>query len=293
MQKSYPNMKVGNIYKWLRDKRIKINGKKASDSYILRKNDILELYINDTDLVQDNGISFNTNGVGSLDVVYEDDNIVLINKPVGVISQDDDKNDEDTVNNRLIKYLIDKKTWWPGKELSYQPAIVNRLDRNTKGIIIAAKNTSAARILSEKIKSKEVEKYYIAKIHGIIDPKQGVLKDFLTKDSNNNIVKVTKKPISNDSVEIITEYKTISHDKINSFIEIYLRTGKTHQIRAHMNYIGHPLFGEKKYTSINFHDNEKYQNLTSYKVKFNWKTDAGILNYLKGKVFSIDVKTNI
>jgi 23S rRNA pseudouridine955/2504/2580 synthase len=91
----------------------------------------------------------------------------------------------------------------------------------------------------------------------------------LTKDSNNNIVKVTKKPISNDSVEIITEYKTISHDKINSFIEIYLRTGKTHQIRAHMNYIGHPLFGEKKYTSINFHDNEKYQNLTSYKVKFN------------------------
>jgi 23S rRNA pseudouridine955/2504/2580 synthase len=146
---------------------------------------------------------------------------------------------------------------------------VNRLDRNTKGLIIAAKNTSAARILSAKIKTHEVEKYYIAKIHGIIDPKNGVLTDYLTKSSKDNIVTITKAPFSTASQQIITEYHTISHNNIDSYVEILLRTGKTHQIRAHMNFINHPLYGEKKYTSAKFKDKEKYQNLCSYKITFN------------------------
>ncbi|GHU52172.1 hypothetical protein FACS189496_1840 [Bacilli bacterium] len=144
--------------------------------------------------------------------------------------------------------------------------------------------------MSEKIRNREIEKYYIAKIHGIINPKSGILNAFLTKKPNENLVTISKNSINSDSQPIITEYKTISHNNIDSYIEIYLRTGKTHQIRAHMNFINHPLFGEKKYCNPNYKDNEKFQNLTSYKVFFNFKTDAGILQYLNGKAFYINAK---
>jgi 23S rRNA pseudouridine955/2504/2580 synthase len=154
--------------------------------------------------------------------------------------------------------------------------------------VIAAKNAAALKILNDKLKNREISKYYKCSVYGIIDPKQGTLKGFLTK-CDNNIVKITGKPLNQESSQIITAYQTIRHDDKTSELEVQLITGKTHQIRAHFAAIGHPLVGERKYTTKKYsHLNDKqYQDLTSYKVVFDFKTDAGILNYLKNKSFTI------
>jgi 23S rRNA pseudouridine955/2504/2580 synthase len=154
---------------------------------------------------------------------------------------------------------------------------------------MAAKNIKALQILNQKIKNREIDKYYLAQVHGIIDPKQGTLRDYLTKLEDNKVVKVTKKPIKDNSQEIITEYKTISHDAKTSLLEVKLVTGKTHQIRAHFAFIGHPLVGEKKYTTEKYSklNKHEFQNLRAYKITFGFTTDASILNYLKNKTLEI------
>jgi 23S rRNA pseudouridine955/2504/2580 synthase len=186
----------------------------------------------------------------------------------------------------LLHYLYFKKEWDYEKETSFSPSFVHRLDRNTKGLIIAAKNVESSRILSEKIKTREIEKYYICKVYGIIDPKEGVLQDYWTKKTDN-FVTITKKPINEYSKNIITKYKVLKHRNNISLVEIHLITGRTHQIRAHLNFINHPLVGEKKYTNIINEDKGKFQFLISYKIFFNFKTNAGILQYLEKKTFSI------
>jgi 23S rRNA pseudouridine955/2504/2580 synthase len=150
-------------------------------------------------------------------------------------------------------------------------------------LIVGAKNVVSSRILSEKIKDREIEKYYLAKIHGIITPKQAVLTAYLTEQEHNT-VKISKKPLSNESKQIVTEYKTISHDENTSIIEVHLITGRKHQIRAHMNFINHPLVGERKYTNeFAKKDSKSYQYLISYKIVFNFKQNSGTLSYLKNK----------
>jgi 23S rRNA pseudouridine955/2504/2580 synthase len=166
---------------------------------------------------------------------------------------------------------------------------VHRIDRNTSGLVLAAKNAESLRILNEKIKLHEIDKYYLCHVHGIIDPKSGILHDYLTRNLKTKIVTVTNKPISKDSQSIITAYQTISHDKDTSLLEIKLVTGKTHQIRAHMAFINHPLVGEQKYTSKQYSQisAQRYQDLVAYKIVFNFKGNNGILNYLNHKVFKI------
>ncbi|MDE6477050.1 MAG: RNA pseudouridine synthase [Mycoplasmoidaceae bacterium] len=166
------------------------------------------------------------------------------------------------------------------------------MDRNTTGLVLAAKNAESLRILNEKLKNHEIKKTYLARVNGIIDPKQGTLRHYLTKNSKTKMVRVTKNPVTNESKQIITEYKTISHDKQTSLLEINLITGKTHQIRAHFAYIGHPLVGERKYTnkSVLYRQKNKYQQLCAYKIKFAFSTPSGILNYLTNKEFKIPYK---
>jgi 23S rRNA pseudouridine955/2504/2580 synthase len=190
--------------------------------------------------------------------------------------------------NRLLKYLYRKKEWDPTKETNFVPSFVHRLDRNTAGLIIAAKNIESSRVLSEKIKNREIEKYYLCHIYGILTPKEGVLHAYSTESIASNIVKITNKPISDNSKEIITEYKTISHDKEKSLIEVHLITGRKHQIRAHFNFIGHPLVGEKKYTKQDVnHAKKTYQDLISKKIVFNFKSNNNILAYLNQKIIKI------
>jgi 23S rRNA pseudouridine955/2504/2580 synthase len=171
------------------------------------------------------------------------------------------------------------------------PALINRIDRNTSGIVIAAKNAESLKILNEKMTLHEIKKFYLTKVHGIVSPKHAILKDYLQKDEQTNTVKIFKNKINNFSQEIITEYQVLSIDKEKdySILEVQLHTGRTHQIRAHLSFYGYPLFGEKKYISSNkkYHDDKKYQSLISYKVLFKFTNDAGILNYLNNKIFSI------
>jgi 23S rRNA pseudouridine955/2504/2580 synthase len=286
IRKAFPKLSLPAIFKYIRTKRIKVNNKKVEINYKVLLNDEVSVYINDEFLTKEPNTMDFLLAKNDLKVVYEDENIIVVDKPIGIVVQDDNTKNPDTLCNRLLHYLYDKKLWDPSIETSFVPSFVHRLDRNTSGLIIAAKNVESSRILSEKIKNREIEKFYIAHIHGIITPKTGVLHAYLTEKNNDNIVTVTNKPISSTSKEIITEYTTLSHDKNTSFIEVHLVTGRKHQIRAHMNHIGHPLVGEKKYITENFAKTQKntFQELVSDKIIFNFSSNAGILNYLNKKI---------
>lgn len=286
IKKVYPKLSLTQIYKYLRIKRIKVNNKKVPINYQLQLKDKIDLYINDELLSSNNKKDFLLTNK-PIEIVYEDDNILLVNKPIGLVVHEDETNNPDTLLNRIKNHLIKKGEWDYQNENSFAPSLVNRIDRNTTGIVIAAKNAESLRILNEKIKNHEIKKTYYARVWGIIDPKQGKLTGFLTKNSKTKMVKISKKPISKDSKQIITKYKTISHDKETSFLEIELITGKTHQIRAHMAFIGHPLVGEQKYSNDSVKKTKGYQHLCAYKIKFCFKTNASILNYLNNKEFKL------
>lgn len=286
IKKVFPKLSLTQIYKYLRIKRIKLNNKKVPINYQLQLNDKIDLYINDELLSNNNKKNFLLINK-PIEIVYEDDNILLVNKPIGLVVHEDETNNLDTLLNRIKNHLIKKGEWDYQNEISFAPSLVNRIDRNTAGIVIAAKNAESLRILNEKIKNHEIKKTYYARVWGIIDPKQGELTGFLTKNPKTKMVKISKKPISKDSKQIITKYKTISHDKKTSLLEIELITGKTHQIRAHMAFIGHPLVGEQKYSNDRVKKTKGHQHLCAYKIKFCFKTNASLLNYLNNKEFKL------
>jgi 23S rRNA pseudouridine955/2504/2580 synthase len=289
LRKTFPKLTRNLIYRYLRTKRIKVNDIKVLPSYRLQHNDQLTVYINNELLSKNESTKDFLLAPTKLNIVYEDENILIVNKPVGLVVHSDESKKADTLINRIQHYLFKNGKWNYLNENSFIPSLVHRLDRNTSGLIITAKNAPSLRILSEKIKTHEIDKYYLCRVYGIIDPKKGMLSDYLTRNLDKKIVKVTQKPINSNSQQIITEYRTISHDKNTSLIEIKLITGKTHQIRAHMAFINHPLVGEQKYTTPKYSkmNVKQHQQLMAYKIVFNFKKDAGILNYLNHKIFEI------
>jgi len=289
IKKHYPTLPLTAIYKMIRTKKIKVNKKKVDIAYKLIIGDNIDIFLpNPNTSTKMENYAFKK-AKDEFSIVYEDKNIICINKPIGVVVQDDDSKTVDTLNNRLLKYLFDKGEYIPDTNTTYIPSFVHRLDRNTSGLILASKNLESSRILSDKIKKHEIEKYYLCRVYGLMETKQGTLVDYLTKDSKNNLVKVSSNPLNQNSKKIITEYKVLSHDKNTSLLEIHLVTGKTHQIRAHMNFINHPLVGEKKYTNI-YSTNKEHQNLIAYKIIFNFQSNAGVLQYLNKKELVIKIK---
>jgi 23S rRNA pseudouridine955/2504/2580 synthase len=178
LKKALPKLSSDLIYKYIRLKKIKVNGKRTLPSYKLVLEDKIDVYLNDDIVANETKKNDFLLAKKQLEVIYEDKNIIIVNKPVNVTVQDDDSKNPDTLNNRLLLYLYQKKEWDYLVQTTFTPAFVHRLDRNTSGLIIAAKNVESSRILSEKIKNREIEKYYICKVHGIVEPKQGVLKDW-------------------------------------------------------------------------------------------------------------------
>ncbi len=289
LSKAYGNMPKSLMYKYIRLKRIKINGKRADISYKLCEGDRVTLYIND-DLLEPKAQRFEfTAAPPKIDVVYEDENILLVNKPEGLSVHPDNDEYCDTLIFRIQHYLYKKGEYDPNAEASFKPALANRIDRNTCGIVIAAKTASALRILNEKIKSRELDKRYLCVVHGKMDKKSELLCGYLEKDEDKNLVTVSRK--AREGAKLIKTRYTVLACKDNlSLLEVQLITGRTHQIRAHLASIGHPLLGDGKY-GINKDDRKRgfvHQALCSYKLTFEFTSDAGEMGYLNGREFSVN-----
>ena len=288
ISKAVPALPKSLMYKYIRTKRIKINSKRGDISTKLLEGDIVDMYINDEFFAPaDEHYDF-LSASKKLDIVYEDENILLLDKKVGLLSHPDESEYNDTLITRVKRYLYEKGDYDPKDENSFAPALVNRIDRNTGGIVIAAKNAESLRILNQKLKDRELEKYYLCVVHGSLRKKSGILTGWLIKDEKKNKVWVYDKQMP-DSKEIRTKYAVLSERDGLSLVEVELLTGRTHQIRAHFSSIGHPLLGDGKYgtNAMNKALGYKKQFLYSYRLKFAFTSDAGILNYLDSKDFSV------
>ena len=277
------------MYKFIRTKKIKVNGKRTVQNYFLEEGDEIQLYIKDEFFGSPEAdTSALTRIKPKLDIVYEDENIMLLNKRPGVLVHEDSDARDNTLIMHVKAYLISKGEYDPESEHSFAPALCNRIDRNTGGIVIAAKNAEALRVMNEKIRENQIDKYYLCLVHGRLAKKQDTMRAWLKKDSAANMVSVRDRKFEG-SKEIITAYRVLEERGAVSLVEVELITGRTHQIRAHMAHIGHPLVGDGKY-GINREEKRhgyKYQALYSYKLRFSEGDGENVLSYLSGKTFSI------
>ena len=289
ISKRFKSMPAALMYKYIRKKCIKVNGKKCEISTRLREGDVVTLYIKDEffDEPQYDVYDF-MKAPAKLDVVYEDGTIILMNKPAGLLCHPDETYHFDSLLARLQHYMYEKGEYDPKAENSFAPALANRIDRNTGGIVIGAKNAESLRVLNEKIKERELEKTYLCLVHGVPKRRQALLEDYLEKNEKQNRVYISRKP-KPGAKTVKTRYTVLKTMGKMSLCEVQLLTGRTHQIRAHMASIGHPLVGDGKYgtNELNRDIPLKWQALCSYKLKFAFKTDAGILEYLNGREFCV------
>ena len=281
------------LYKSIRLKKIKVNRKRAENNTILAEGDTIQCFLADEFFEKKvNESSFESISV-KLDIIYEDENIMLLNKRPGVSVHEDENGSTNTLITHIQAYLYQNGEYRPDEEQSFAPALCNRIDRNTGGIVIAAKNAEALRVMNEKIKYREIDKFYLAAVHGVPKPEAATIKGYLLKDDKQNMVRVYDKNPPRGAKEIITKYKVVAKKKDSSLIEVELLTGRTHQIRAHMSHIGHPLVGDGKY-GINKDDRSKgykFQALYSYRLRFSFDTsNPTVLDYLNGKEFKIPKK---
>ena len=297
LSKSLKGIPMSLLYKYIRKKRVKVNDKRGKENQILEVGDIIELYIPDEFSKADADTSEFDKVKASPVVVYEDENIIICDKRAGMLSHTGDKGENgaaaiperDTLIFIIQAYLFKKGEYIPEDETSFAPALANRLDRNTGGLIIAAKTAEALRELNRLIREGCIDKRYLCAVHGRPSPTSATLRGFLFKNSKTKTVTVYPAP-RQGAKEIITSYKTekYSKEKDLSLLEIHLETGRTHQIRAHMASVGHPLLGEGKYAH-NKDDKSlgyKYQALYSYRLSF--KVEDGPLSYLNKKTFEAD-----
>ena len=288
--KAVPLLPESLLQKYIRLKRIKRNGKGAKRDVRLVEGDVLQLYINDEFFEKPTEHNaWLKIATPRLDIVYEDENILLADKKPGVLCHSAGEWSWDTLISNIQAYLRQNGQWDPKAENAFTPALCNRIDRNTGGIVIAAKNAEALRILNDKIRDREIAKYYLCIALGRVEPPKGRIECFLRKDEKSNTVRVYHRPVP-EGRSAVTLYQTLRTRGELSLLEVELLTGRTHQIRASMADLGHPLLGDGKYGigSVNRKYGETQQALYSYRLRFDFPTDAGILEYLRGQEFQVD-----
>ena len=290
IEKCVPGLPASLMYKYLRKKRIKVNGKRCEASQRLAMGDVIEMYLNDELFAQQKKLPDFMKASRALTVVYEDANIAVLYKPAGVLVHDDSGNViRDTLINRFLRYLYEKGEYTPSKEESFTPALCNRLDRGTAGLVLAAKNRQSLKELDYIVKNRLIDKRYLTIAVGK-PPKNGIYEAHLEKNEQTNLVRVTAKATAG-SKPITTGFTTLATKGELSLIEVELITGRTHQIRAHLAYLGSPILGDGKYGigTVNRRYHITRQALCAYKVKFNLadRPDSP-LAYLDGKEVTLE-----
>lgn len=288
LSKAVRGLPASLMYKFIRLKKIKVNRARCEQGYILREGDEVQLFIKDEFFgPPENDTGALTRIVPKLSVLYEDENIMLLNKRPGVLVHEDTDGADNTLIMHIKAYLCQRGEYNPDDEQSFAPALCNRIDRNTGGIVIAAKNAEALREMNAKIRDGEVSKFYYCAVHGIPTRREATLRGWLRKNSADNMVSIsdTQKP---GYKEIVTKYKIVRTKNGNALLEVDLVTGRTHQIRAQLAHAGYPLLGEGKYAN-NREDRQrgyKFQALYAYRLRFDFR-EKGALDYLRGREFRL------
>ena len=288
LAKAVPLLPASLAQKYIRIKRIKLNGARAERDTRLKDGDVLQMYINDEffDKPREDN-AYLTVATPKLNIVYEDDHILLVDKRPGLaVHPHDGAEYGHTLIDHIQAYLYQTRQWSPRGENAFTPALCNRIDRNTGGIVIAAKTAEALRVMNQKIKDRELDKRYLAIVEGVPKQPKGSLKGYLFKDAKKNKVFVTDTP-QPGSKSCQTNYVTLAKNQGLSLVECELITGRTHQIRAQFAHAGHPLLGDGKYGKLDKRYDRNYQALYSYKLTFRFQTDAEGLAYLDGKSFLV------
>ena len=288
LEKAVPLLPGGMMHKYIRLKRIKVNRKRTEVSYRLQEGDLVQLYINDEFLEKAEEDTAYLRAKPELDVLYEDEHILLVNKAPGVVVHADDSGTADTLIARIQAYLFRSGAWNPEDEASFTPALCNRIDRGTGGIVIAAKTAEALRVMNQKIRDREMHKTYLCAACGTIRPKQEEITGYILRHTDEHRVSVHRTQVKG-SRTAVTKYRVLRETDELSLVECELITGRTHQIRAHFAWIGHPLLGDSKYgrNDMNRKYHRKTQCLCSYKLRFDFTTDAESLGYLNGLTVTV------
>ncbi len=290
LAKAVPLLPAPLAQKYIRLKRVKVNGKGSKRDARLERGDVLQLYINDEFFdapTPDN--AFLRVDAPRLDIIYEDEHLLLLNKRPGMVVHPDDREQVNTLITHVQAYLYQKREWSPRWENAFAPALCNRIDRNTGGIVIAAKTAEALRVMNQKIRDRELQKLYLCVIHGEMEPPEGQLKGYILKDGDRAQVRVFDKPVPGGRTAV-TLYRTLKRRNGLSLMECDLITGRTHQIRAQFAAAGHPLLGDGKYgrERDNRRFDRRFQALYSYKLRFAFTTDAGPLEALNGREWTVE-----
>ncbi len=305
LSKALVNFPTSLLYKSIRTKKIKVNRHRASPSLLLAEGDTLQLFVSAEFFKEEepSSDSLLARIKPHLSVIYEDEHLLLINKQPGVSVHEDQHQTQDNLLIRMQAYLLQKGEYDPAKEQAFAPALCNRIDRNTGGIVIAAKDAETLRIMNEHIRDRALDKDYLCLVHGCPKPKEAILSGYLRKLKEGNRVMVyrTLDEAKSDQrrygvgygeyaiKDIRTKYRVLQTKDDISLLEVRLLTGRTHQIRAHMAHIGHPLVGDGKYAE-NKSDRLRgyaHQALYAYRLTFRSTGSWGILSYLEGRSFTV------
>ncbi len=271
LQRLLPACPKSLIYKQLRKKNITLNSSKATGSELVKAGDVISVFFSDETYEKfAAGEEINTgvfekafSVLKGIEPVYEDDRMIVFNKPAGILSQSVEKNDL-SVNEYLVGYLLEKGFVSKESLMHFRPSVCNRLDRNTSGLILCSKTLEGSRYLSDKIREKDLEKYYLALVSGRFNAPSTDIKYVIKNEKENRLEFVT--PDTPGAMMIKTGFEAVKCGDRISLVKVRLYTGKSHQIRAHLSHLGFPILGDRKYGNENSYSQAKRQMLHSYRT---------------------------